>query len=69
MMTPQVYPRQTERVFTYLQVFTACVGAFGHGANDVSNAVAPFATVVGIYRTAAVDTTEPVPAWVPSVRC
>lgn len=60
----EVYPAQTEHVFNYLQVFTACVGAFGHGANDVSNAVAPFATVFGLYTTGIVEAEEPVPTWV-----
>lgn len=59
----EVYPAQTEHVFNYLQVFTACAGAFGHGANDVSNAVAPFATVFGLYVTGVVEATEPVPTW------
>lgn len=59
----EVYPAQTEHVFNYLQVFTACAGAFGHGANDVSNAVAPFATVFGLYVTGVVEAEEPVPTW------
>lgn len=60
----EVYPAKTERVFNYLQVFTACVGAFGHGANDVSNAVAPFATVFGLFGSGVVEAEEPVPSWV-----
>jgi sodium-dependent phosphate transporter len=60
----EVYPAKTEHVFNYLQVFTACVGAFGHGANDVSNAVAPFATVYGLYISEIVEAEEPVPTWV-----
>eukprot|EP01043_Picozoa_sp_COSAG02_P056368 COSAG02_NODE_6675_length_3424_cov_16.009624_4_plen_239_part_00 len=60
----EVYPAQTEHVFNYLQVFTACVGAFGHGANDVSNAVAPFATIFGLYVSGVVEAEEPVQTWV-----
>ena len=31
------------------QVFTACCDAFAHGANDVANAIGPFAAIVSIY--------------------
>ncbi|MFN3383795.1 MAG: inorganic phosphate transporter [Archaeoglobaceae archaeon] len=37
-----------ERVFRYLQVFTACYVAFAHGSNDVANAVAPLAPIFGL---------------------
>ncbi len=36
-----------ERVFRYLQVFTACYMAFAHGSNDVANATGPIAAIVG----------------------
>ena len=32
-----------------MQVFTACCDAFAHGANDVANAIGPFAAIVSIY--------------------
>ncbi len=37
-----------ERIFRYLQVFTACYVAFAHGSNDVANAVAPLAPIFGL---------------------
>ena len=41
---------KTEEVFKYLQIFTASCDAFSHGANDVANAVGPFAAIYLIYR-------------------
>lgn len=39
-----------EEVFKYLQVFTAICDAFSHGANDVANAIGPFAAIYVIYN-------------------
>lgn len=39
-----------EEVFKYLQIFTAVCDSFSHGANDVANAVGPFAAIYLIYR-------------------
>jgi len=36
---------KTEEMFKYVQVFTAVLDAFSHGANDVANAMGPFAAV------------------------
>ncbi len=33
------------QVYKYLQVFSACAVSFAHGANDVANAVGPFAAI------------------------
>lgn len=63
----EVFDEATEHTFTFLQVFTACVSAFGHGANDVANAIAPFATILGLYRDSNQDTPIPdteVPVWI-----
>ncbi|HEX6308394.1 MAG TPA: anion permease [Longimicrobiales bacterium] len=55
-----------ERVFSLLQIGTACFVAFAHGANDVANAVGPVAAVVSLYQAgfAAVPTEVSVPIWV-----
>ncbi len=42
--------RRTERVFTILQIMTACLVAFAHGSNDVANAVGPLAAVFSSVR-------------------
>ena len=41
---------KTEYSFRYLQVFTAICDAFSHGANDVANAIGPFAAMWAIYN-------------------
>lgn len=38
-----------EQVFMYLQVLTACLKSFAHGANDTANAAGPFAAVQSLY--------------------
>lgn len=40
---------KAERLFTWVQVFTAAVDSFAHGANDVANAIAPFVSVFQLY--------------------
>ena len=58
---------KTEAVFTYLQVFTAIFDAFSHGANDVANAIGPFAAVWSIYTMQNMDEVSkkvPVPVWI-----
>ena len=42
---------RTEEFFKFLQVFTAICGSFSHGANDVANAIGPFAAIYTIYQT------------------
>ena len=40
---------RAKRVFMYLQILTATLKSFAHGANDVANAAGPFAAVQGLY--------------------
>lgn len=42
---------KAEQLFTWLQIFTAAFDAFAHGANDVANAVGPFASIYSLYRS------------------
>ena len=60
----EVFEPRTERVFTYLQVVTACFDSFGHGANDVANSIGPLAAIVAIYETSTVDSRASVPLWI-----
>ncbi|MGI6879685.1 inorganic phosphate transporter [Microbacterium sp. gxy059] len=48
-------------LFAWMQVFTACAFAFSHGANDIANAVGPFAAVLDVLRTSAVSSAAVVP--------
>ena len=45
------FPDKTEEVFKYLQIFTAICDSFSHGANDVANAIGPFAAIYTIYMS------------------
>ena len=45
------FDTKTEEVFKYLQIFTAICDAFSHGANDVANAIGPFAAIWVIYQS------------------
>ena len=40
-----------EETFKYLQVFSAICDSFSHGANDVANAIGPFAAIYTIYNS------------------
>lgn len=55
---------KTEALFRYLQVFSACVMSFAHGANDVANAMGPFSAVYSIYDSGKLAKNSPVQTWI-----
>lgn len=47
-----------EEMFKFVQVFTAIVGAFSHGANDVSNAMGPFSAIYITWKSGVVSSSQ-----------
>lgn len=52
------------RLFSSLQILTACFASFAHGTNDVSNAVAPLIPIWNIFSTGHEDITTETPIWI-----
>lgn len=52
-----------ESFFAQLQILTACYVAFAHGANDVANAVGPWAAIFSAIKTKNVEMSVHVPFW------
>ena len=53
---------RAEFFFRYVQVFTAMVDSFSHGANDVANAMGPFAAAYLAYKKGEVRSKQEMPA-------
>lgn len=58
------YDNRAEYMYSALQILTAASASFIHGANDVANAIAPFASAFVIWRSGTVHNKAPVPVWV-----
>lgn len=52
-----------EKIFMKLQILTACLMAFAHGANDVANAIGPLVGSVNILRENALSYATVIPLW------
>lgn len=52
-----------ERIFGFLQIMSACLMAFAHGANDVANAIGPLSAAITVLQTGAIPVYTDVPAW------
>ncbi len=53
-----------ENQFKYLQMISACMIAFAHGANDVSNAIGPVAAVFDVLNSKVINTSSNIPTWI-----
>ncbi len=53
--------KSTFLMFSWMQVFTAAGFAFSHGANDIANAIGPFAAIMDVLRTGDINAQSPVP--------
>ncbi|KAI9903799.1 hypothetical protein N3K66_000328 [Trichothecium roseum] len=59
------YDNKAEYLYTFVQVMTACTASFTHGANDVANAVGPYATIFQIWQSGALEGSKSsVPVWI-----
>jgi len=45
------YLNKVEHLFSFIQDLTACTASFAHGANDVSNAIGPYAIIYNFWKT------------------
>ncbi len=54
---------KVEKIFGYLQIMSACMMAFAHGANDVANAIGPLSAAVAILTTGLFAVDASVPNW------
>ena len=53
--------KSTFQIFSWMQVFIACGFAFSHGANDIANAIGPFAAIMDALRTNSITAQNAVP--------
>lgn len=58
-----IIDENVEQLFSSLQVITACASSFAHGANDVANSIAPYATIIAIYNSGEISKKNEVPLW------
>ncbi|KAI1817606.1 phosphate transporter [Poronia punctata] len=58
------YPNETEHLYSFVQVLTACTASFAHGANDIGNSVGPWAVIYSAWTTGdALQSKAVVPPW------
>lgn len=58
------YPNESEYLYSFVQIITACTASFAHGANDVGNAVGVWAAMYSAWSTGeTVGAKADVPLW------
>ncbi|UZJ53613.1 hypothetical protein CBS101457_002933 [Exobasidium rhododendri] len=58
------YPNEVEHTYSFIQLITACTASFAHGANDIGNAVAPWAVIYSAWSTGdPAQSKTSVPTW------
>jgi len=58
------YSNEVEHTYSFVQVLTAITASFAHGANDIGNAVGPWAVIYSAWSTGnAAKSKAPVPIW------
>jgi sodium-dependent phosphate transporter len=60
------YDNKAEYMYSFLQVMTAATASFTHGANDIANAIGPYASVYQIWNEMALPAKgkAEVPVWI-----
>lgn len=53
--------KSTFLIFSWMQVFTAAGFAFSHGANDIANAIGPFAAIMDVLKSGDIGSQSPIP--------
>lgn len=69
LMHPEEYEKTSEefstieKMFGCLQIISACLMAFSHGANDVANAIGPVSASIAILKSGVTAVKAEVPSW------
>ncbi|KAL5606883.1 hypothetical protein BROUX41_003260 [Berkeleyomyces rouxiae] len=58
------FDNRAEHMYSFVQILTAAAASFTHGANDVSNSVAPLTTAYRIWQSGRVQPEVGVPLWI-----
>ncbi|KAI9147482.1 Phosphate-repressible phosphate permease pho-4 [Paramyrothecium foliicola] len=59
------FDNRAEFLYSFLQVMTAASASFVHGANDVANAIGPYASIYQIWRSGEIPGSKSnVPIWI-----
>lgn len=58
------FDNRAEYMYSALQILTAAAASFTHGANDVANAIAPFAAAYDVWKRGVVEESTRVHIWI-----